>query len=327
MRRREFIALLGGGATAWPFAARAQQRALPLLGFLHTGSSAPFSHLVQSLHRGLSEAGYMEGQNVAVIYRWAEGDYGRLPALAADLVQRHADAIFAGGEARATLALKAATSTIPIVFVTGADPVAAGMVASLNQPGENVTGISLLSTMLNPKNLELLHELIPAATVIAVLLNRNSASADPALSSLLEAAHSLGIKIEVVNCSSAQELDAAFSAIAHLQAGALLVRDDPVFTSERDKLTALAARHAIPTMYFLREFVTAGGLMSYGTSLADVYRQAGVYLGRILNGEKPADLPVQQPTKFELVINLKTAKALGITVPQTLLVAADEVIE
>ena len=327
MKRREFIALLGGAAVVWPLAAHAQQGATPLLGFLHTGSSANFTHLVRSLHQGLGEAGYVEGQNLAVVCRWAEGDYGRLPTLAADLVRRHPDAIFAGGEARATLALKAATSTIPIVFVTGADPVTTGMVTSLNQPGGNVTGISLLSTTLNPKNLELLHELIPTATVIAVLLNRNSASADPALSSLLEAGHSLGLRIMVVSCSSAQELDAAFSAIAQLQAGALLVRDDPVFTGERAKLTTLAARHAIPTMYFLREFVTAGGLMSYGTSLADVYRQAGVYLGRILKGEKPADLPVQQPTKFELVINLKTAKALGINVPQSLLATADEVIE
>ena len=326
MKRREFITLLGGVAAAWSFAVRAQQ-GIPMIGFLRSTSATASADLVAALRRGLTEAGYTEGQNLAIEYRWAENQGERLPGLVADLIRRQCAVIIAGGDAVAHAA-KAATASIPIVFATGEDPVKVGLVASLNRPGGNLTGISFYNSAdLHSKQLEFLREVVPKAAVIGLLVNPTQAAAESQQSDAQMAARALGKQILIVNASSEHDFDMAFATLAQQRAGALLIAGSAFFTGQRDRLVALAARYALPTIYTLREFVAAGGMMSYGGSLTDAYRQVGVYAGRILRGEKPADLPVTLPTKFELVINLKTVKALGLTVPDELLVAADEVIE
>ena len=326
MRRREFIALLGG-ATAWPIAARAQQPAMPVIGFLSGQSPDNSAHLVMMFRRGLAEIGYAEGENVAIEYRWALGQSDRLPALAADLVGRRVTVIVAtaGGGTPASLAAKAATTTIPIVFSSGADPVKLGLVASLNRPGG--TGISWLTFALDGKRLGLLRELVPKLSVLPVLVNPTFVDATRQLREIQQAAQTIGQSITILNASNIREIDVAFETFGQMRPGALLLAADPFFHSRREQITTLAAHHTIPTIYEDRDFTVAGGLMSYGASFPDAVRQVGVYAGRILKGEKPADLPVLQPTKFEMVINLKTAKALGIDVPATLLGRADEVIE
>jgi putative ABC transport system substrate-binding protein len=329
MRRREFSTLLGGAATAstvWPFAARAQ-KATPVIGYLHGGVSGYSSPDVAGFRRGLDETGYIEGQNVAIEYRWAEGRYDRLPALAADLVDRKVGVIAAIGGPPVAHAAKNATSTIPIVFVSGRDPVADGLVASLARPGGNVTGVSIFVVELNPKRFELLYELVPQAKVIALLENPTIPATERETRELQEAARAKGLQLHILKASTESEIDAAFAALVQRQAGALHVATDAFFLNRREQITALAARHAVPAISGFREFATAGGLISSGPSLTAVSRQAGIYAGKILKGAKPADLPVVQPTTFELVINLKTAKALGIAVPSTLLTRADEVIE
>jgi putative tryptophan/tyrosine transport system substrate-binding protein len=325
MNRREFIWLLGGAA-AGPLAARAQQPTMPVIGFLNSGTPAGLAHLTDAFRRGLSEAGYVDGRNVAIESRWAEGQYDRLPALAADLVRRQVT-VLAATTTPAALAAKRATSTIPIVFTIGADPIAIGLVDSLSRPSGNVTGVNNYLSDLGAKRLELLRDLVPNAAVIGVLVNPNFPDAESQSKDVKEAARKLGQQVEVVNANSEVDFDRAFATFVQLQARALLITVDPLFNSRREQLIVLAARHKIPAMYFGREFVAAGGLMSYASDLADGYRQAGIYVGRILNGAKPADLPVIQPTKFELVINLKTAKALGLTVPTIMQMTADEVIE
>ncbi len=327
MNRRELMALLGGTAAAWPLAARAQQRAMPVIGFLSGTSPGPYASYVAAFHQGLSEAGYVEGQNIAIEYRWAEGHYDRLPALAADLVGRKVDVIAASGGTPAARAAKSATSTIPIVFTSGTDPVAAGLVTSLARPGGNLTGVSFLVVELNPKRLELLTELVPQARVIALLVNPTNTNAERTIRNMEEAARAKGVQLAILKVGSESEIDVAFASLVQLQAGALVVGADAFFNSRREQLVALASRHAVPAIYEGRESAASGGLISYGTSISSVYRQLGIYAGKILAGAKPADLPVQQPTKFELVINLKTAQALGLTVPQALLARADEVIE
>ena len=326
MNRRGLITLLGGVAVAWPFAARAQQKAMPVIGYLNSGSPGPSAPFVAAFRQGLSETGYVEGQNLAIEYRWAEGSYDRLPGLAADLVGRKVDLIVAVS-ATSALPAKSATSTIPIVFISGADPVAEGLVTSLARPGGNLTGVTTLGTELTPKRLELLSELVPTARVIALLVNPNSAGAEPQTREAQEAARAKGVQLTILKASTESEIAAAFATLVHLQAGALLVSSAPLFNSRREQLVALASRHAVPAIYERREFVAEGGLISYGPSLAAVNRQLGIYAGRILKGAKPADLPVQQPTRFELVINLKAAKALGLTIPQSIAARADEVIE
>jgi putative tryptophan/tyrosine transport system substrate-binding protein len=327
MERREFITLLGGATAAWPLAARAQQSVKPVLGFLNSLSAESFAANLAAFQKGLEETGYVEGQNIVIEYRWAEGHYDRLPTLAADLVQRHVDVIAATGGDPSALAAKAATTTIPIVFNVAEDPVKDGLVASLNRPGGNMTGVSILTTLLEAKRLELLHELIPQAATIGVLVNPSFSEAETQLRVLRTAASRLGQSMLVLNAASEREIAPAFAELTQHRIDALLVASDPFFFIVREEIIALAARYAVPTIYFLREFAVAGGLMSYGTRLFDAYHQMGVYTGRILKGEKPADLPIVQPTKFELVINLKTAKALGLSVPQKLQVAADDVIE
>ena len=326
MKRRTFITLLGGAATAWPLAVRAQQSAMPVIGVLDGRSADESTPLVAALRRGLNETGFVEGRNVAIEHHWAHGQYDRLPALAADLVRRQVTVIATSGNASA-LAAKTATATIPIVFLTGADPVQAGLVASLSRPGGNLTGVTSLGVELGPKRLELLHELVPAATTIAILVNPANRSAEIQVRDMQAAARTLGLEPHILQASTEREIDAAFAALTRLRAGALVISPEAFFNSRSEQLAALTVRHAVPAIYTYREFAAAGGLMSYGGSITDSYRQAGIYVGRILKGEKPADLPVQQSAKVELIINMKTAKALGLTVPFALLGRADEVFE
>jgi ABC-type uncharacterized transport system substrate-binding protein len=327
MRRREFITLLGGAAATWPLAARAQQPAIPAIGFLDGASPDGFAYARPAFQQGLNEAGYVEGRNVTILYRSAEDQNERLPALAAELVGRGVAVIVATGGTISAIAAKAATATTPIVFIVGADPVELGLVASLNRPGGNVTGINFLVNMLVAKRLELLHELAPQAAVIGMLVDPNNPNAATDTSSALAAAAAIGKQIHVLKASSERDVEAAFAALLSRKTGALFVAPHAVFNSRRDQLVALAARNRLPTIYASRAFAMAGGLISYGTSIVDAYRHGGAYVGRILKGEKPADLPVMQSIKFELLINLKTAKALGLEVPPTLLATADEVIE
>ena len=326
IKRRDFIALLGGAAAAWPLAVRAQQPATPVIGFLNSASPDGYAPFVAAFRQGLNDAGYIEGQNVTVEYRWAEGQYERLRAFAAELVRRKV-IVIAATSTPAALAAKAATSTVPIVFTTGGDPIKLGLVASLNRPGGNITGVSSLISELGTKRLGLLRELVPSATVIATLVNPNFPGADGQLRDAEAGARALGLQLIVLRAGTEREIDAAFATMAQRGGGVLDVGVDPFFTERRDHIVALAASYAIPAMYPVRDFAVAGGLMSYGTDFADSYRQAGIYTGRIVKGEKPADLPVQRSTKFEFVINVKTAKALGLSVPNSMQLLADEVIE
>ena len=328
MKRRAFISLLGGAA-AWPLAARAQQATtMPVIGFISSRSSAEAAYATAAFHRGLKDLGYVEGDNIAIEYRWADGAYDRLPALAADLVRRRVAVIAATGGSLSGLAAKAATSSIPIVFVAGEDPVALGLVTSINRPGGNATGVYIFLSEMDAKRMELLRELVRNPALIAVLLNPTFTPSFEATSKeIAEAARAAGQRIDVIEARNEREIHSAFKRIEQLQPQALLVGSDPFFNARREQLVTLANHYGIPAIYELREFAAAGGLMSYGTSLTEAYRQVGVYTGRILKGEKPADLPVVQSTKFELVINLKTAKALGLTIPTTLLAQADEIIE
>jgi putative tryptophan/tyrosine transport system substrate-binding protein len=327
MKRREFILALGGAAASLPLAARAQQAAMPVIGFLHGASPSYLGQFVDALRKGLSEAGYVEGQNLAVEYRWAEGHYDRLPALASDLVDRKVAVILAMGGTDPARAAKAATSTIPIVFVSAADPVETGLVASLNRPGGNVTGVSLIAAALDEKKMGLLHELVPKTSVVAGLVNPNYPGAKTQADNIQEAASHLGVKAIALIAATDEEIDAAFASAVRQGAGAMLVSSDPFFNSRSGRFVTAAARHSIPVIYPQSEYVRGGGLISYGPDFSDGYRNSGVYVGKILKGAKPAELPVMQPTKFELVINIKTSKSLGLTVPPTLLATADEVIE
>ncbi len=326
LKRREFITLLGS-AMVWPLVARAQQPAMPVIGFLGSGTSVGFTPNVAAVRQGLEEVGYVEGQKVGIEYRWAEGQYDRLPALAADLVRRQVGAIVAPVSTPAALAAKAATMSIPIVFSIGGDPVELGLVASLNRPGGNITGVTWRSTELIAKGLELIVELVPASTPIAALVNPANPNTEIQSRDLHAAASTLGRKVRVLNAGTERDIDSAFATLAHEGAGALLIGPDGFFYSRRDQIVALAGRYVVPTLYSWPEYVRAGGLVSYGSSLSDANRLVGVYAGQILKGVNPADLPVVQSTKVELILNLKTAKALGITFPNTLLGRADEVIE
>jgi putative tryptophan/tyrosine transport system substrate-binding protein len=327
MRRREFITLLGGAATAWPLAARAQQSGpMPAIGFLGGSSLTDRRPLLTAFRQALTEAGFVEGQNVAIEYRWAEGQYDQLPALAAELVRRQV-ALVVAGDGPSALAAKAATTTIPIVFNTGIDPVQVGLVTSLNRPGGNLTGVNMIAGPLPAKQLGLLHDLAPAAGTIAVLINPNNANAERDAATVQDAARAIGVQILVTRAVAESDFENVFAILARERAGALLINSDVFFTSRRDQIIALAGRHALPLMSAWREFPMAGGLISYGPSISVAYRQIGLYTGKILKGAKPADLPVVQPTAFELVINLKTAKTLGLTVPLIMQMTADEVIE
>ena len=325
MRRREFITLLGGTAAAWPFAARAQQPTMPVVGFLRSATLADVPHWVAAFRQGLKEAGFVEGQNVAIEFRSADNQLDRLPALVADLIRQPVAVIV--GNTDAALAAKDATTTVPIVFASGSDPVRDGLVASLNRPGGNVTGLVYFAAVLGAKRLELLRQLVPRATTIAVLVNPNTPLTEAERKDVQAAAQAIGQQLIIIDISSDRDIETAFAAFVQRGAGALLVGTGGFLNSNRERIAAVANRHALPASYSQREGVVAGGLMSYGPSISDAYRQAGIYSGRILNGEKPADLPVIRSTKFELVLNLKTAKALGLTIPPSLLVAADEVIE
>jgi putative ABC transport system substrate-binding protein len=328
LKRREFISLLGGAAAAGPLTAHAQQPATPVIGVLVSTSSGWLRDAVPAFHRGLTETGYVEGQNVAIEYRWAEGQYDRLPGLAADLVRRQVHVIAAFEGLPSALAAKAATASIPIVFFTGGDPVQLGLVASMRQPDGNLTGVTVLNVEIGAKRLELLHELVPTASVIVLLVNQtNPVLAETETRDLQAAARTLGLTVRVLHASSEQEIDTAFMTLVQLQAGALVIGPDAFFNSRSEQLATLALRHAVPAIFQYREFVAAGGLISYGGSRTDAYRQVGVYTGRVLKGAKPSELPVQQVTKVEMFLNLKTAKALGITVPLPLSGRADEVIE
>jgi len=327
MRRRDLVASLAVIAAAWPRALRAQQKAMPVIGNLESGSPGPFAPFVAAFRQGLGETGYVEGQNLAIEYRWAEGHYDRLPALAADLVGRKVDMIMTAGGPPPALAAKAATSTIPIVFSGVGDSVGVGLVASLARPGTNATGFSMMNIELMPKRFGLLSELVPKAGVIVLLVNPNNPNIRRMIQEVGEAARTKGVQLPILKAGNEGEIDAAFASLGELHAGAIVIGVDPYLDTRREQLVALASRHAVPAIDAFREYTEAGGLISYGTSLTAVLRQAGIYAGRILKGEKPADLPVQQPTTFELVINLKTANALGLTVPQSLLARADEVIE
>jgi putative ABC transport system substrate-binding protein len=327
IKRRLFISLFGGAAS-WPLAARAQQAAMPVIGFLHSASAAAFADFVAAFRKGLMEVGYVEGSNVAIEYRWSEGHNERLPALAAGLVRQRVDVIVTPVSTAATLAAKAATATIPIVFVIGADPVKIGLVASLHRPGGNATGISDVGVELGAKRLGLLKELLPAAARFAVLVNpANPFITEPFVRELQTAASAIGRQIEVVTASTNSDIDEAFSTLLKKRTDAFLISPEALFVTRRVQLVTLAARHALPALYHRREFTDAGGLMSYGSDLTDQFRQTGIYAGRILKGEKPAEMPVQLPTKFEFVLNLQAAKTLGLEIPPTLLARADEVIE
>jgi len=326
MRRREFISLLGGAAV-WPLAARAQQAALPVIGLLSSRSPDDSARFLAAFRHGLNETGYVEGQNVAIEYRWAQGRYDQLPSLADDLARRRVTVIVAPESSPGALVAKAATSTIPIVFHVGVDPVALGIVPSLSRPGGNITGVASLDVEVGPKRLELLHELVPSATVIALLVNPASPIAEALATNAHSAARTLGLELHVLHASAERDFDTVFANLRQLRAGGLVIGSDVFFNTQSRRLAALAVHFAVPAIYQYREFVEAGGLMSYGGSLTDPYRLIGLYTGRILKGEKPADLPVQQSTKVELIINLKTARALGLTAPITLLGRADEVIE
>jgi len=327
MKRREFITLIGGAAATWPPAARAQQGKMPVIGILASVSPAPYAPFIAAIKEGLRQTGYVEGRNVAIEYRWAEGQYDRLPQLASELVESGVAVMILVGGGATTAAAKAATATIPIVVVMGDDPVKTGAVAALNRPGGNVTGVSLLSVAMEAKRLQLLRELAPNVSVIAIVLNPNNPQADEQLQELQDAGHALGVQVEPFKAGSPSEIDTAFLNLVERRAGALLMAADAFFNTRREQFIVLSARHALPAIFPYREFPAAGGLMSYGTSLADAYRQEGVYAGRILKGEKPAEMPVQQAVKIELVINLQTAKSLGLTIPLALLGRADEVIE
>jgi putative ABC transport system substrate-binding protein len=327
VKRREFITLLSGAAVAWPLAVRAQQPALPVIGYLSARSPDETSHLIAAFRRGLGEQDFVEGQNVTIEYRWALGQYDRLPVMASELVRRSVTVLTTTGGEPSTLAAKAATSTIPIVFTTAGDPVKQGLVASYNRPGGNATGIRLLTTSAEPKRLGLLHELVPQATTIGFLLNPSYSESASQLSAVQEAARTLNLQVHILQASTDREIEAAFETVAPQGIQALAVAADPFFDTRREKLVALAARHTVPTIYHFREYAVDGGLMSYGVDASDAYRLVGVYTGRVLKGVKPADLPVIETVKFQFVINLKTAKALGVKISDNLLSLADEVIE
>ena len=326
IQRRELITFIGGAAVAWPLTARAQQTAMPVMGYLNSRSRDTDTPFLAAFHHGLNETGYVEGRNVAIEYRWAEGQYDRLPMLATDLVRRQVT-VMAATSTPAALAAKAATSAIPIVFTTAADPVAVGLVDSLSRPSGNATGVNIYLSHLGAKRLELLRELVPNAAIIGMLVNPNFPDAESQSKDVKEAARTLGQQVHIVNANSEGDFNQAFATFIEMKADTLLISLDAFFLSRREQLVALAARHKIPAIYFSRDFVLVGGLMSYGSDIANSYRQAGIYAGRILKGAKPGDLPVVQPTKFDLVINLKTAKTLGLTVPMIMQMTADEVIE
>jgi putative ABC transport system substrate-binding protein len=327
VRRREFIKLIGGSAAAWPFAARAQQAAIPVIGWLSARSPAEAASVLQAFRQGLGQVGYFEGKNVTIEYRWAEGRYDQLPALATELVNRHVTVIAATGGEPSPLAAKAATSTIPIVCTLGGDPVETGLVASLNQPGGNLTGTTIMAVEMGPKRLDLARQLVPNATAVAMLINPRFPTASAEADAVQDAARRAGIQINLLHASAESEIDTAFTTVVQQKSAVLIIGTDPFLLGQRDQLVRLAARYMLPTIYFLREFVEAGGLMSYGPNIANGYRQAGVYAGLILNGANPATLPIVRPTQFQLYLNVKTAKTLGLQIPPLLLALADEVIE
>jgi putative tryptophan/tyrosine transport system substrate-binding protein len=327
MRRRNFISLVGGAAVAWPIAARAQRPALPVVGFVSSANAQSTPHMTAAFQAGLKENGFTEGENVAIEYRWADGHLERLPSLVADLVRRRVAVIFSTGGDVPTLVAKGATTTIPIVFATGADPLRSGLVASLNRPGGNATGATVVAGLLGAKRIALLRELAPNTYALGLLVNPNNPNAEPETADIEAAAQSMRAQVQVLPASNGEEIEAAFAALARSKLDGLVVNPDPIFFPRRDQIVAMAARQAVPTIYYSREYAEAGGLMSYGASFTWLYRQCGIYVARILQGAKPADLPVVQPTRFELVINANTAKTLGLTVPPTLLATVDEVIE